>query len=177
VRYWLMKSEPDVFSIEHLRQSPDATAGWDGVRNYLARNHMREMKVNDGVLFYHSRATPPGVVGIARVATEAHTDATQFDPASDYYDPKSTPENPRWSQVCLRFERAFEVMLPLDDLRNDPKLEGMTLIQKGSRLSVQTVSAAHWKHILKLAGVQPERVIREKKDQTHPVKKDQVHRG
>ena len=151
-----MKTEPDVFSINHLRQSPNATAGWDGVRNYLARNHMREMKLEDGVLFYHSRATPPGVVGIARVAQEAHTDITQFDPASDYYDPKSTLENPRWSQVCLRFEQEF-AMLPLDDLRQDPKLEGMTLIQKGSRLSVQPVSAAHWKHILKLAGVKPEK--------------------
>jgi predicted RNA-binding protein with PUA-like domain len=160
VRYWLMKTEPDVFSINHLRESPNGTAGWDGVRNYLARNNMREMKLEDGVLFYHSRATPPGVVGIARVAKEAHTDITQFDPASDYYDPKSTLENPRWSQVCLRFEQEFVTMLPLDDLRQDPKLEGMTLIQKGSRLSVQPVSAAHWKHILKLAGVKPEKVHR-----------------
>ena len=157
VRYWLMKTEPDVFSINHLRQSYNATAGWDGVRNYLARNHMRDMKLEDGVLFYHSRTTPPGVVGIARVAQEAHTDITQFDPSSDYFDPKSTLENPRWIQVCLRFEQEFSAMLPLDDLRQDPKLEGMTLIQKGSRLSVQPVSAAHWKHILKLAGVKPEK--------------------
>jgi predicted RNA-binding protein with PUA-like domain len=157
VRYWLMKTEPDVFSITHLRESPNGTAGWDGVRNYLARNHMREMKLEDGVLFYHSRATP---IGIARVAQEAHTDITQFDPASDYFDPKSTLENPRWSQVCLRFEQEFAAMLPLDDLRQDPKLEGMILIQKGSRLSVQPVSAAHWKHILKLAGVKPEKVQR-----------------
>jgi predicted RNA-binding protein with PUA-like domain len=158
VRYWLMKTEPDVFSITHLRESPNGTAGWDGVRNYLARNNMREMKLEDGVLFYHSRATTIGIVGIARVAKEAHTDITQFDPASDYYDPKSTLENPRWSQVCLRFEQEFAAMLPLDDLRKDPKLEGMTLIQKGSRLSVQPVGAAHWKHILKLAGVKPEKV-------------------
>jgi predicted RNA-binding protein with PUA-like domain len=161
VRYWLMKTEPDVFSITHLRESPNATAGWDGVRNYLARNNMREMKLEDGVLFYHSRATPPGVVGIARVAKEAHTDITQFDPASDYYDPKSTLENPRWSQVCLRFEQELAAMLPLDDLRQDPKLEGMVLIQKGSRLSVQPVSAAHWKHILKLAGVKLEKAAKD----------------
>jgi predicted RNA-binding protein with PUA-like domain len=148
-----MKTEPDVFSIDHLQQSPNSTAGWDGVRNYQARNNLREMKLEDGVLFYHSSTTPPGIVGIARVAQEAHTDQTQFDPNSEYFDPKSPLENPRWIQVCLRFEQKFSAMLPLDDLRQDPKLEGMTLIQKGSRLSVQPVSAAHWKHILKLAGL------------------------
>lgn len=153
-RYWLMKSEPDVYSIDDLER--DGSTVWDGVRNYQARNLMRdEMSVGDGVLYYHSNADPPAIVGLARVSKEAHPDPTQFDPESRYYDAKATREKPRWFCVDIEFVGKFAEPLPLPQLREDSKLEGMALLQKGQRLSVQPVTSREWRHVLKLAGVEP----------------------
>ena len=154
MRYWLLKTEPDVFSIHDLERAPDQTTGWEGVRNYQARNNLRSMRLGDRVLIYHSNAKPPGIAGLGRVVETAHPDPTQFDPASDYHDPKSPPDNPRWSQVKVQFERHL-TPIALETLKTDPKLEGMIVAQKGSRLSVQPVSAAHWKRVLALGGVKP----------------------
>jgi predicted RNA-binding protein with PUA-like domain len=151
-RYWLMKSEPRVFSIEDLAQAPTQTTCWDGVRNYQARNFMRAMAEGDLVLFYHSNAEPPAVVGIAEVVRTAYPDATQFDKTSHHYDPASVPSAPRWEMVDIRYRERFTTGLSLDRLRQDPKLKGMVLLRKGSRLSVQPVTAAEWAVVLKLAG-------------------------
>jgi len=150
-RYWLMKSEPGVFSIEDLARAPKQTTCWDGVRNYQARNFMREMAVGDRVLFYHSSAEPPAVVGIAEVVRAAYPDKTQFDKASHHYDPASDPSAPRWDMVDIRYRQTFKASLPLDRLRQEPKLKNMVLLQKGSRLSVQPVTEAEWAVVLKLA--------------------------
>ncbi len=149
-RYWLMKSEPDVFSIDDLARSPKQTTAWDGVRNYQARNFMRAMKVGDQVLFYHSNAKPPSVVGIAEVVSTAYPDATQFDKQDVHYDPASVPDQPRWDVVDVRFVHKFAAPLSLDLLREQPGLKGMELLRKGSRLSVQPVRATEWKEILRL---------------------------
>ena len=150
-RYWLMKSEPDVYGLADLER--DGETGWEGVRNYQARNFMRDdMRVGDGVLFYHSNTKPPGIVGLARVSKEAHPDPHQFDPESKYYDAKSSKDDPRWMMVAVEFVESFGETLALQDLKQDPKLEGMALLQRGQRLSVQPVDAKHWKHLLKLAG-------------------------
>jgi len=126
--------------------------GWDGVRNYQARNFMRdEMKVGDGVLFYHSSVDPPGVVGIAEVAREGHPDPTAFDPDDIHHDPKSDPENPRWYMVDVRFVRAFPRMVTLEELKAAPGLENMKVTQRGMRLSVQPVTPEEWEIVLRLA--------------------------
>ncbi len=148
--YWLMKSEPDVFSIEDLEQKK--TEGWDGVRNYQARNFMRQMREGDRVLFYHSNAKPSGVAGVATIVGEARPDPTQFDPKSDYYDEKSTREQPRWDLVEVGFVERFADVIPLETLKADAKLEGMLVTRKGSRLSVTPVEKAHFDCVLKLAG-------------------------
>ena len=149
-RYWLMKSEPDAFSIDDLRKV--GTEPWNGVRNYQARNHMRQMQVGDGVLFYHSSCAVPGIVGIAKVASTAYPDPTQFDPKSDYFDPKSTREEPRWSLVDVAFERKLKRAIPLEEIKQHTEAlgEGFALTQRGSRLSVSPVSAAQWKLLLSL---------------------------
>lgn len=146
-RYWLVKSEPDVYSIEDLER--DGSTTWEGVRNYQARNFLREMKKGDRVLFYHSNAKPPGLAGVAEVCKEAYPDSFAWDPRSPYFDPASTPEDPRWSMVDLRFAERFPASLPLPLLREDPALEGMELLRKGSRLSVQPVSKAHFEHLVR----------------------------
>jgi predicted RNA-binding protein with PUA-like domain len=151
-RYWLMKSEPKVFSIGDLARSPNQTTCWDGVRNYQARNFMREMAVGDQVFFYHSNAEPPAVVGIAEVARTAYPDQTQFDKTSHHYDPASIPSAPRWDMVDIRHRQTFKDSLSLDRLREEPKLKGMVLLRKGSRLSVQPVTETEWTVVLKLAG-------------------------
>jgi predicted RNA-binding protein with PUA-like domain len=151
-RYWLMKSEPRAFSIEDLEKSPKRTTCWDGVRNYQARNFMRAMAIGDQVLFYHSNAEPPAVMGIAEVVRTAYPDQTQFDKASHHYDPASVPSAPRWDMVDIRYRQTFTTALPLDRLRQEPKLKGMVLLQKGSRLSVQPVTEAEWAVVLRLAG-------------------------
>jgi predicted RNA-binding protein with PUA-like domain len=147
-RHWLMKSEPDVFSIDDLAKRD--VAGWDGVRNYQARNFMKDMKLGDRVFFYHSNALPPGIAGVAEVAKLAYPDPTQFDPKDGHHDPKALPDKPIWFQVDLRFVRKFPRLLSLDELRGVPALAGMTLFNR-SRLSVQPVTAAQWKTIVALA--------------------------
>ena len=151
-RYWLMKSEPRVFSIEDLAQSPKQTTCWDGVRNYQARNFMRAMAAGDRVLFHHSNAEPPTVVGVAEVVRTAYPDATQFDETSHHYDPASALSAPRWDMVDIQYRQTFKTSLSLDQLRQEPKLKGMVLLQRGSRLSVQPVTEAEWTVVLKLAG-------------------------
>ena len=148
--YWLMKSEPDTFSIDHLKKV--GTEPWNGVRNYQARNFMRAMQVGDGVLFYHSNCKEPGIVGTATVASAAYPDDTQFNPKSDYYDPKSTREEPRWSLVDVKFERKLKRTITLDEIKQhaDDLGEGFALIQRGTRLSVLPVTAAQWKFLLSL---------------------------
>jgi predicted RNA-binding protein with PUA-like domain len=147
--YWLMKSEPDVYSIDDLaRSSPGA---WDGVRSYQARNHMRAMRIGELVLFYHSSTDPPGVAGIARVCKEAYPDPTQFDRCHDHCDPNSKPGDPRWFMVDVEFVEKFGELLTLAQLKGDPSLEGMLATRKGMRLSVQPVSEAHFRRILRIA--------------------------
>ncbi len=153
---WLMKSEPDVFSIDDLAKQ--GVSGWEGVRNYQARNFMRAMQVGDLVLFYHSNAKPPGVVGLAEVVRTAYPDPFQFDPKSEYYDPKSPADAPRWSSVDVRFVEKFPRLVSLDELKAEPALEGMLVTQKGSRLSVQPVERAHFERVLAMAGAKTKRV-------------------
>jgi predicted RNA-binding protein with PUA-like domain len=149
MKYWLVKSEPDEFSIDALQRV--GIEPWSGVRNYQARNHLRAMKVGDGVLFYHSSCPEPGVVGVAKVAAAAFPDPTQFDPRSDYHDPKSSPEEPRWSAVDVAFGRKLKRTIALDEIRGRAEdLGDFALIQRGSRLSVLPVSAAQWKTILSM---------------------------
>lgn len=150
MRYWLMKSEPDEVSFDDVLAAPGQTVSWFGVRNYQARNFMRDaMSVGDGVLFYHSSCALPGVAGIAIVASGAYPDATQFDPASAYYDPKAKREEPRWISVDVRALEAGRY-LPLGELRTVAALEGMELLRKGSRLSVSPVTQAEWQAIVDL---------------------------
>jgi predicted RNA-binding protein with PUA-like domain len=150
VNYWLMKSEPNEFSIDDLARV--GREPWSGVRNYQARNYMRDgMRIGDGVLFYHSNCAVPGVVGVARVASQAYPDPTQFDATSDYHDPKSPADAPRWLLVDIGFERKLGRTISLDELREQAaKLGEFALLQRGNRLSVLPVSAAQWRHILKL---------------------------
>ena len=143
-----MKSEPDVYSIDDLER--DGSEHWEGVRNYQARNFMREMAEGDLALFYHSNAKPPGVAGVCRISRAAYPDHTQFDAKSPYYDAKSKKEDPRWSMVDVAFVEKLDEMVSLETLKSDPKLAGMRVIQKGSRLSVQPVDKAHFKRVLKL---------------------------
>jgi len=139
MNYWLMKSEPDTFSIDTLKEKKKS--GWDGVRNYQARNFMRdEMKKGDLVLFYHSSCDVPGVAGIAKVSKESHPDPTQFDPKSDYYDPKATKENPRWYMVEVEFVEKFQSIFTLSKIKTTKGLEKMMVVQKGSRLSINPVT-------------------------------------
>ncbi|HVQ33376.1 MAG TPA: EVE domain-containing protein [Lysobacter sp.] len=149
-RYWLMKTEPDTFSIDDLQRV--GTEPWNGVRNYQARNHMRQMQQGDGVLFYHSSCAVPGIAGLATVATTAHPDPTQFDPKSDYFDAKSTREDPRWSLVDVAFERKFAQPITLETIKAhaDALGEEFPLIRRGNRLSVLPVTAAQWKTLLQL---------------------------
>lgn len=150
-RHWLMKSEPDVFSIDDLAKARKQTTGWDGVRNYQARNLLRdEIAVGDGVLFYHSSVDPPAVVGLARVVKAGYPDPTQFDAKSDYYDKDSKPDDPRWFSVDIAFDRKLARPVTLPELRAEPALGDMVLLRRGSRLSVQPVTPAEWKRILAL---------------------------
>ena len=148
IQYWLMKSEPETFSIEDLERCPKKTTGWEGVRNYQARNFMRDtMKVGDQVLFYHSSCKVPGVVGIAEVVKESYPDDTAWDKNSEYYDPKSTPENPRWYQVDIQLKKIFSKIITLTEIKKDPKLQEMKVVQKGQRLSIQPVTRKDFEHI------------------------------
>jgi predicted RNA-binding protein with PUA-like domain len=148
MRYWLMKSEPDEFSIDMLAKKK--VEAWNGVRNYQARNFMRDMKVGDGVLFYHSSCEVPGVVGIAEVAAEAYPDPTQFDAKSDYYDAASKREEPRWSMVDVKFKRHLKRTITLTELKDRDELADFVLTKRGNRLSVIPVAKAEWDFILSL---------------------------
>jgi predicted RNA-binding protein with PUA-like domain len=148
MRYWLMKTEPDEFSIDDL--SKKKVEPWTGVRNYQARNFMREMQAGDGVLFYHSSCEIPGVAGIAEVAEIAYPDPTQFDKKSDYYDAASKREEPRWSLVDVKFKRKLKRVIPLSELKDRNELEGFALLARGNRLSVLPVTKPQWDFILGL---------------------------
>jgi len=149
-RYWLMKTEPDDFSIDHLQRV--GTEPWTGVRSYQARNFMRSMHIGDGVLFYHSSTEVPGIYGIAVVASEPYPDPTQFNKKSKYFDENATKEEPRWSLVDVKFVRKLERGIPLDEIRAQAEAlgEDFVLIRRGTRLSVLPVSAAQWKILLSL---------------------------
>ena len=151
-KFWLIKTEPESFSIQDLAGCPRQTTGWDGVRNYQARNFMRdEMRPGELVLFYHSNADPPAIVGIAEVASAAYPDSTAWDPHDHHYDPKASPENPIWQMVDIRLKEIFPQPLSLELLRGVPALKQMELLRKGSRLSVQPVRKSEFDAVLKLA--------------------------
>lgn len=152
MKYWLMKSEPDEVGIDHLAASPQAAFPWFGVRNYQARNFMRDqMQVGDLVLFYHSSCEEPGIAGIAKVSSTAYPDATQFDATSKYYDPKSTQENPRWVHVDVQFV-AKTTFLSLSTMKEDPLLSDMLVLKRGNRLSITPVSEIDWQYIAERIG-------------------------
>lgn len=149
MNYWFMKSEPDEFGIEHLQARPNQTEPWDGVRNYQARNMMRDqMQVGDLAFFYHSNCRPPGIVGIMEIASTSYPDPTQFDPNSDYYDPKSDPDDPRWFLVDVKFQRQFKRMITLDELKAQPELAELAVVRKGNRLSISPIGKTEWEFIV-----------------------------
>ncbi len=146
-QFWLMKNEPDEFSIDHALAAPQATIAWDGVRNYQARNFMRDaMQVGDGVLYWHSSCAEPGIHGIARIAGNLRVDPSQFDPADPYYDPKSSPDNPRWLMLDVQAVRKTRYV-SIAELREHTALEGMRVLQRGNRLSITPVSQQEWDFI------------------------------
>lgn len=145
--YWLMKSEPSVFGIDHLAER--GVALWDGVRNYQARNFLRQMQVGDTAFFYHSNCDVPGIVGLMTIAREGYPDPTQFDPEHKYYDPKSPADNPRWTGVDVKFVEKFAETLPLSVLKEMPELADLALVRKGNRLSLMPVDEAQWGAMLK----------------------------
>jgi predicted RNA-binding protein with PUA-like domain len=153
MRYWLMKSEPDTFSIDDLAKAPRQTTGWDGVRNFQARNMLRDqMKRGDLAFFYHSSCDVPGIVGIVEVVKEGYPDPSAFDRRSRYYDPDSDPDAPRWYMVDVRLKRRLKRVITLEELRAhaEKELKGMLLLRRGNRLSITPVEGAHWKFILSL---------------------------
>lgn len=148
-QYWLMKSEPYILSIDDLQNTPKQTVAWEGVRNYQARNYMRDqMCIGDLMFFYHSSCTPPGIVGIAEIVSQAYPDYTALDPTSPYFDKRSTANNPRWFMVDVRFKKKFPQMLSLQTLRQYPQLQKMILLRKGNRLSIMPVSSEEWTFIV-----------------------------
>ena len=151
--YWLMKSEPDVYSIDDLKR--DQVEPWDSIRNYEARNTMRDdMKIGDGVLFYHSNVRPPAIVGTMKVASESYPDPTQFDPDHAYYDEKATKEEPRWHLVDVQFVQKFDEPVTRDDLKEEPELQDMVLFNR-MRLSITPVTEEEWLKIHEMAGAEP----------------------
>ena len=152
MNHWLIKSEPHVFSFDDLLASPEQTSPWDGVRNYQARNFMRdEMKRGDRVLYYHSSTTPPGVVGVAEVASDPYPDPSQFDPESDYFDEKATQDEPRWVLVDVKAVRRLERLVSLKEIKANPELSEMKLVQRGNRLSVMPVEKKAFDVIVQMA--------------------------
>ena len=151
MHYWLMKSEPNAFSIDDLNNRPKKTAHWDGVRNYQARNMLRnDLKQGDLAFFYHSSCNPPGIVGIIEVVKEGYPDFTSWNPEADHYDPASLPDNPRWFMVDVKLIKKFPRLISLDEIKKHPKLKNMVILRKGNRLSVTPVTAEEWKTILML---------------------------
>jgi predicted RNA-binding protein with PUA-like domain len=156
MNYWLMKSEPDVFGIDHLKAMPKKNEHWDGVRNYQARNMMRdEMKKGDMVFFYHSNCDEPGIVGLMKVVKEGYPDFTAFDPEQKYYDPKSDPDKPRWYMVDVQYQRKTKRNITLAELKTYSQLEDCPLVRKGNRLSIMPVTKKQWDFILKLENKKP----------------------
>lgn len=151
-RYWLFKSEPGAYSIDDLAAEKKKTTFWDGVRNYQARNLIRDdMKTGDQVLFYHSNANPAGIAGVAKIVRDGYADHTALDPDSPYYDEKSSADNTRWYMVDIQLVKKFKRLIPLDELKSIKALDGMVLLQKGSRLSVQPVTKKQFETIVNLA--------------------------
>ncbi len=151
MNYWLLKSEPSVFSLDDLRKAPGGRDHWDGVRNYQARNYLRAMAEGDQAFFYHSNCTSPGIVGIVEICRAAYPDHTALDPHSPYYDPRSTHDNPRWYMVDVRFLRTLARPVLLSELKQHPELAELPLVRRGCRLSVMPVTTAQWQFILALA--------------------------
>jgi len=153
MKYWLMKSEPDVYGSDHLRAEKRKTVHWDCIRNYQARNFMRdEMKKGDLAFFYHSNCEEPAIVGLMEIVREAYPDHTAFLANEKYFDAKSDPDNPRWVMVDVRFKKKFKKPVSLKALKGERSLAQMRLVQRGNRLSILPVAAKEWKHILKMAG-------------------------
>ncbi len=151
MNFWLFKSEPETFGIDHLQQRPKQTEHWDGVRNYQARNMLRDdIKVGDKIFFYHSNCTPPGIVGTAEVVKAAYPDPSSWDDKSKYFDPKSSPENPRWFMVDVRFMEKFKKIMTLDEIKNNPALKDMVVARRGNRLSITPVKKDEWETITSL---------------------------
>lgn len=148
MKYWLMKTEPSTYSIDDLKR--EGASAWEGVRNYQARNFMREMKIGDLALFYHSVINPPGVAGICRISRESFPDHTALDGKSQYFDRKASPENPIWMMVQVEFVEKFPHFVTLEKLRETPSLEGLKILEKGSRLSITPVESQHFKLICKM---------------------------
>lgn len=152
MNYWLMKSEPDTFSIDDLATRPKQTEPWNGVRNYQVRNWLKnEIKKGDQAFFYHSSCKVPGIVGVMEVVKAGYPDQTAFDPESPYYDPKSKPDKPLWYQVDVRLVKKFKQMISLEELKRVPKLQSMIILKKGNRLSITPVTKQEWDVIIKLA--------------------------
>jgi predicted RNA-binding protein with PUA-like domain len=153
MNYWLMKSEPDTFGIDHLAKAKNQTSAWDGVRNFQARNFLRnEMKTGDLAFFYHSSCAVPGIVGVMKVVREAYPDKTQFDSKNDHYDPESTPDKPRWYVVDVKLETKFPRVISLEELRTHAsgKLKEMIVLKRGNRLSITPVTKSEWEFITSL---------------------------
>lgn len=151
MNYWLLKSEPGSYSIDHLAQEKNQTTSWDGVRNYQARNFMRDdMKIGDECFFYHSNCKQIGIVGTAKVVKLAHPDFTALDPEDHHYDPKASKDNPRWCMVDIRLQKKFKQIIELNELKQNPKLKDMMILRKGNRLSITPVSPKEWQAILKM---------------------------
>lgn len=151
MKYWLMKSEPSEFGIDDLIAMPGQTEHWDGVRNYQARNMMRDdMKIGDQVFFYHSNCAEPGIVGIMEVVKESYPDFTAFDPDDKHFDPKSDPDNPRWFMVDIKFVRKLSRTITLKELKEKPELADLALVRRGNRLSIMPVTEQQWEFILGL---------------------------
>ncbi len=152
MNYWLMKSEPDVYSIHDLAAEPDQTDHWDGIRNYQVRNFIRDdMKVGDQAFFYHSRCKVPGIVGTMRIVREAYPDHTAFDETEKYFDPKSDPDNPRWLMFDIQLDTIFPDIISLTELKQHEPLSDMRVVQKGNRLSITPVTEEQWNYILSLS--------------------------
>lgn len=154
MKYWLLKSEPGAYSIDHLKSEKDKITHWDGVRNYQARNFMRdEMEKGDLAFFYHSNCKAPGIVGVVQVVKESYPDFTAFDPEDHHYDPKSDPDKPRWFMVDVKFKQKFKQTITLPELRNNPALREMLILRKGNRLSITPLTQQQWEAVLGLPEV------------------------
>jgi len=152
MQYWLLKSEPDAFSIDDLKKMPGKKDHWDGIRNYQARNMMRDdMKKGDLAFFYHSSCAVPGIVGIVRVSREAYPDHTALDKKSKYYDAKASKDDPRWCMVDVTYKKKFRNIISLTDIKDNPRLKDMLVVKKGNRLSIMPVSKKHWDIIMDMA--------------------------